>query len=92
MEKLKFKKKLKIKKIVAALVLFFAKKLLIIFFLQMISCTNYIFMFIMKSSISTMSQKFSIKTLIRIGYLNFKNEQKACQNSLGVKQINKLKV
>ena len=88
LENLKFKKKLKIKSILAALVLFFAQKLHIISFLQMISL-HKIHFHVHYEEVHPYKrfQKFSIKTLTRIGYPNFINEQKTGQSNLGVKPI-----
>ena len=85
MEKFKFKKKLKIKKILAAPVLFLAQKLLIIFFLQMISLQRLHFHVHYEEVYQYKKfQKFSIKTATRIGCPNFKNEQNTCKSNLGV--------
>ena len=85
-KKSKFKKNLKIKKILATRVSFFAQKLLILFFLWMISLhklhshVHYEKLYQYKRF-----QKFSIKTLTEIGCPNFINEQKTGQSILRVK-------
>ena len=56
-------KKVEREKFLATLILFFAQKLLIIVFYKWFLCTNYIFMFIMKRSISTRGFKNSTSKL-----------------------------